>query len=101
VQSSLFWFTAVVVFGADSAAGAVAAAGLVVTVGILTSSSDAALVPIGLLALLIGRFPGGVVDVLRRLGGLRRVPALHRPVVVEAPRRLSPAGRALLERARS
>jgi branched-chain amino acid transport system permease protein len=102
VQSSLFWFTAVVVFGADSAAGAVAAAGLVVTVGILTSSSDAALVPIGLLALLIGRFPGGVVDVLRRLRSLLRVPDLARPVVVEAPRRrLSPAGRALLERARS
>ena len=33
VASSLFWFTAVVVFGADSAAAAVAAAGLIVAVG--------------------------------------------------------------------
>ena len=102
VQSSLFWFTAVVVFGADSAAGAVAAAGLVVTVGALTSSSDAALVPIGVLALLIGRFPGGVVDVLRRLRALVRLPAVPRAVAEPPPpRRLSPAGRALLERARS
>jgi branched-chain amino acid transport system permease protein len=102
VQSSLFWFTAVVVFGADSASGAVAAAGLVVAVGALTSSSDAALVPIGLLALLIGQFPGGVVDVLRRLRGLLR-PPVRAPHVVVAPaaRRLSPAGRALLERVRS
>jgi branched-chain amino acid transport system permease protein len=102
VQSSLFWFTAVVVFGADSASGAVAAAGLIVTVGALTSSSDAALVPVGVLALLIGRFPGGVVDVLRRFRGLLHVPVLTPPVVDRpAPRRLSPAGRALLERQRS
>jgi branched-chain amino acid transport system permease protein len=106
VQSSLFWFTAVVVFGADSASGAVAAAGLVVTVGAVTSSSDAALVPIGLLALLIGRFPGGIVDVLRRVRDLARLPSrlrarLETAAAPPSPRRLSPVGRALLERPRS
>jgi branched-chain amino acid transport system permease protein len=66
VPSSLFWFTAVVVFGADSAAGAVAAAGLVVMVGAVTGAAEAAFVPVGVLALLLGRLPGGVVGLLRR-----------------------------------
>ncbi|MFN2539475.1 MAG: ABC transporter permease, partial [Mycobacteriales bacterium] len=45
VGSSLVWFTAVVVFGADSAAGAVLASGLFVMMQLLTHSSDAALLP--------------------------------------------------------
>ena len=99
VQSSLFWFTAVVVFGADSAAGAVAAAGLVVAVGALLGSAQAALVPIGMLALLLGQFPGGVVDLLRRTAGLVR----SRPVVTSErpPVRLSAAGRAVQARLRA
>jgi branched-chain amino acid transport system permease protein len=103
VQSSLFWFTAVVVFGADSASGAVAAAGLIVAIGSVTSSSDAALVPVGLLALLIGRFPGGVVDVLRRLRGLASAPTRQRTRVVAPPprRQLSARGRAVAERVQS
>ena len=91
VQSSLFWFTAVVVFGADSAAGAVAAAGLVVAVGIGVGSQEAALVPIGVLALLLGRLPGGVAGLVRR-------PALLAPRAVAPPlppARLSARGRAV------
>jgi branched-chain amino acid transport system permease protein len=66
VPSSLFWFTAVVVFGADSAAGAVAAAGLVVAVSAVTGAAEAAFVPVGILALLLGRLPGGVAGLVRR-----------------------------------
>jgi branched-chain amino acid transport system permease protein len=105
VQSSLFWFTCVVVFGADSAAGAVAAAGLVVMIGALTATADAALVPVGALALLLGRLPGGVVELVRR--------GLLKPLLTgAAPRRsqrldpvprprLSPLGVAVRERLRS
>lgn len=88
VGSSLVWFTAVVVFGADSAAGAVLAAGLFVMMQLLTHTSDAALLPIGLLAVLLGRFPGGVINGLL---ALRRPPP--EPVVV---RQLSATGRALV-----
>jgi branched-chain amino acid transport system permease protein len=88
VSSSLVWFTAVVVMGADSAAGAVLASGLFVTMQLLTGTSDAALLPIGLLAVLLGRFPGGVLNGLLALR------------TTEAPRavipRLSATGRALV-----
>ncbi|MCW2670798.1 MAG: ABC-type transporter, integral rane subunit [Frankiales bacterium] len=90
VSSSLVWFTAVVVFGADSAAGAVLASGLFVAMELLTGTSDAALLPIGLLAVLLGRFPGGVLNGLVALR--RTAPA---PVVV---RQLSPTGKALVAR---
>lgn len=99
VQSSLFWFTAVIVFGADSAAGAVAAAGLVVLVGSLAGTTDAALVPIGVLALLLGRMPGGVIDLVRRLARIRlpaRLPAPD-PTPVRRPV-LSARGRAVRDR---
>lgn len=96
VQSSLFWFTAVVVFGADSAAGAVAAAALVVTVGAVLGSIDAAFVPVGLLALLIGRFPGGISDLVRRAARWRPHPAA--PAAAPPAVRLSPAGRLVRER---
>ena len=95
VQSSLFWFTCVVVFGADSAAGAVAAAGLVVMVGSLTNNPDAALVPVGVLALLLGRLPGGAVEAVRHgFGLLRGATARVRPPAY----RLSAAGVAARER---
>jgi branched-chain amino acid transport system permease protein len=89
VPSSLFWFTAVVVFGADSAAGAVAAAGLVVAVGAVTGAAEAAFVPVGVLALLLGRMPGGVAGLLRRPP--RAVPVPGPP---PAPATLSSTGRA-------
>jgi branched-chain amino acid transport system permease protein len=84
VASSLFWFTAVVVFGADSAAGAVAAAGLVVAVGALTGTAEAALVPIGVLALLLGRLPGGLAGVVRGAGRDRTLPPERAPVLSAA-----------------
>ena len=97
VQSSLFWFTAVVVFGADSAAGAVAAAGLVVMIGALAGSADAALVPIGVFALLLGRLPGGVVDLVRRVLAPRQHTAA--PVAPAPDPVLSARGRAVRARA--
>ena len=102
VQGSLFWFTAVVVFGADSAAGAVAAAGLVVMINKLVGDSNAALIVIGGLALLLGRLPGGVVEGLRSAARARLYQGLSRPPRPEpAPKpRLSPAGRALAARLR-
>ncbi|MDX6198558.1 MAG: branched-chain amino acid transport system permease protein livM [Actinomycetota bacterium] len=93
VPSSLFWFTAVVVFGADSAAGAVAAAGLVVAVGAVTGAAEAAFVPVGILALLLGRMPGGLA------GLLRRAPRPTAPPAVTVPRPvLSAAGQAVRAR---
>jgi branched-chain amino acid transport system permease protein len=89
VPSSLFWFTAVVVFGADSAAGAVAAAGLVVAVGAVTGAAEAAFVPVGVLALLLGRMPGGVAGLLRRPPRAAPVPGPP-----PAPATLSSTGRA-------
>jgi branched-chain amino acid transport system permease protein len=68
VASSLFWFTAVVVFGSDSAAGAVAAAGLVVAVAAVTKTPEAAWLPVGVLALFLGRMPGGVAGLARTAG---------------------------------
>jgi branched-chain amino acid transport system permease protein len=88
VGSSLVWFTAVVVFGADSAAGAVLASGVFVAMQLLTGTSDAALLPIGLLAVLLGRFPGGI---LNALAAWRRAPAA--PALA---RQLSPTGKALV-----
>ncbi|MCU1590179.1 MAG: ABC-type transporter, integral rane subunit [Frankiales bacterium] len=94
VASSLFWFTAVVVFGADSAAGGVAAAGLVVAVGALSGTAEAALVPVGVLALLLGRMPGGLAGVVRGLGARPPRPA----VPSAAPPALSATGRAARNR---
>ncbi|HMA46791.1 MAG TPA: ABC transporter permease, partial [Frankiaceae bacterium] len=67
----LLWFTAVVVFGADSVAGAVTAAALLVTIDTLAGAGSSTLA-IGLLALALGRLPGGVAAGVRRLArGLR------------------------------
>ncbi|MDT7538361.1 MAG: branched-chain amino acid transport system permease protein livM [Actinomycetota bacterium] len=93
VPSSLFWFTAVVVFGADSAAGAVAAAGLIVAVGAVTGAAEAAFVPIGILALLLGRMPGGVAALVRRAPHPTAAAATTMPMPV-----LSATGRAIRAR---
>lgn len=103
---SLFWFTTVVVFGADSAAGAVLAAGLVVMVNSVTGSDQAYTVAVGVLAVLLGRVPGGAVDLGRRAltwftlpaGLLERFAASTPPPPARA--RLSARGQALLARAR-
>ena len=63
---SLIWFAAVVVFGADDLLGAVLAAALLVGIdaGIVTGASAAL---VGVLALLLGRMPGGVIATVSRL----------------------------------
>ncbi|MFJ5731436.1 ABC transporter permease subunit [Streptomyces paradoxus] len=74
----LLWFAAVVVLGADSTLGALAAAALLVGLDAGTRGGVAAAL-IGVLAILVGRFPGGPYEALRtateRLR-LRRTPAL-------------------------
>ncbi|GGW58574.1 ATP-binding cassette domain-containing protein [Streptomyces caelestis] len=88
----LLWFAAVVVLGADSTLGALAAAALLVGLDAGTRGGVAAAV-IGVLAVLVGRFPGGPYEALRtameRLR-LRRSPALT-PAGVRARRLLRPA----------
>jgi branched-chain amino acid transport system permease protein len=102
----LFWFTTVVVFGADSAAGAVLAAGVVVMVNALTGSDQAYTVVVGALAVLLGRVPGGAVELGRRALAwfttptevLQRFAAATPPP--PPPLVVSDAGRARLARAR-
>ncbi|MFP3990327.1 ABC transporter permease, partial [Streptomyces sp. E11-3] len=60
----LLWFAAIVVLGSDSLIGALAAAALLVGLDAGTRGGVAAAV-IGILAVLIGRFPGGPYDAVR------------------------------------
>ncbi|GAA2624240.1 ABC transporter permease subunit [Streptomyces vastus] len=60
----LLWFAAIVVLGADSVLGALAAAALLVGLDAGTRGGVAAAL-IGLLAVLVGRFPGGPYEALR------------------------------------
>ncbi|PTH85101.1 ABC transporter [Streptomyces sp. A244] len=88
----LLWFAAVVVLGADSTLGALAAAALLVGLDAGTRGGVAAAL-IGVLAILVGRFPGGPYEALltatERLR-LRRTPALT-PAGARAHRLLRPA----------
>ncbi|MGP4045726.1 ABC transporter permease subunit [Streptomyces sp. 2A115] len=70
----LLWFAAIVVLGADSVLGALAAAALLVGLDAGTRGGVAAAL-IGLLAVLVGRFPGGPYEALRLATGRLR---LHR-----------------------
>ncbi|MGK5695525.1 ABC transporter permease subunit [Streptomyces sp. URMC 128] len=60
----LLWFAAVVVLGADSTLGALGAAALLVGLDAGTRGGVAAAL-IGVLAVLVGRFPGGPYEALR------------------------------------
>ncbi|ATL26667.1 ABC transporter permease subunit [Streptomyces formicae] len=72
----LLWFAAVLVLGSDSVLGALAAAALLVGLDAGTRGGVAAAV-IGLLAILIGRFPGGPYEALREATQyVRRTPRL-------------------------
>ncbi|WP_020139411.1 ABC transporter permease subunit [Streptomyces sp. 351MFTsu5.1] len=71
---SLLWFAAVMVLGADSTLGALAAAALLVGLDAGARGGVAAAL-IGVLAVLVGRFPGGPYEAVRRLRSGRR-PAL-------------------------
>ncbi|MER6676441.1 ATP-binding cassette domain-containing protein [Streptomyces sp. NPDC000983] len=62
----LLWFAAVVVLGADSTLGALAAAALLVGLDAGARGGVAAAL-IGVLAVLVGRFPGGPHEALRDL----------------------------------
>ncbi|MGW2564661.1 ABC transporter permease subunit [Streptomyces sp. NPDC001537] len=101
---SLLWFAAVVVLGADSTLGALAAAALLVGLDAGARGGVAAAL-IGVLAVLVGRFPGGPYEALRTAAaGLRprrgarltpvgvRVRARLRPAEPPADRRPAPAG---------
>ncbi|WBB60184.1 ATP-binding cassette domain-containing protein [Streptomyces sp. WMMC500] len=71
---SLLWFAAVVVVGADSMLGALLASALLVGLDAGTRGGMAAAV-IGVLAVLLGRFPGGLYEALHRAASRR----LRRP----------------------
>ncbi|MEV8316766.1 ATP-binding cassette domain-containing protein [Streptomyces sp. NPDC059900] len=86
----LLWFAAVVVLGADSLLGALLAAALLVGLDAGTRGGVAAAL-IGVLALLVGRFPGGPYEALRAAAaGVLRRPALT-PLGERARSALSPA----------
>ncbi|MEU9395300.1 ATP-binding cassette domain-containing protein [Streptomyces sp. NPDC048324] len=100
----LLWFAAVVVLGADSTLGALAAAALLVGLDAGTRGGVAAAL-IGVLAVLIGRFPGGPYEAWRtataRLRPHRatelteagsRARARTRRTATPTPRRRTPAG---------
>lgn len=67
---SLFWFTAVVVAGSSYLGGALLAAVLFVVLDAVLGEGASTLV-IGLLALLVARFPAGIMGAV--YGGLRRL----------------------------
>ncbi|MFE0253452.1 ATP-binding cassette domain-containing protein [Streptomyces sp. NPDC059010] len=68
---SLLWFAAVVVLGADSTLGALLAAALLVGLDAGARGGVAAAL-IGVLAVLVGRFPGGPYEALRAATGRRK-----------------------------
>ncbi|MFJ9724119.1 ATP-binding cassette domain-containing protein [Streptomyces sp. NPDC101209] len=109
----LLWFAAVVVLGADSTLGALAAAALLVGLDAGARGGVAAAV-IGVLAVLIGRFPGGPYEAWRtataRLRPHRatqlteagsRARARARRTVPPTPRRHTPAAATATGRAPS
>ncbi|MGW3648347.1 ABC transporter permease subunit [Streptomyces sp. NPDC000878] len=90
----LLWFAAVVVLGADSTLGALTAAALLVGLDAGARGGVAAAL-IGVLAALVGRFPGGPYEALRTLTGRLRPGRAARltPLGVAARGRLKAAGR--------
>ncbi|MFG2376198.1 ATP-binding cassette domain-containing protein [Streptomyces sp. NPDC048504] len=92
----LLWFAAVVVLGADSTLGALAAAALLVGLDAGARGGVAAAL-IGVLAVCVGRFPGGPYEALRTAAErlrLRRGVRLT-PLGVGVRRRLRVAGAAV------
>ncbi|WP_028805251.1 ABC transporter permease subunit [Streptomyces sp. 142MFCol3.1] len=87
----LLWFAAVVVLGADSVLGALAAAALLVGLDAGARGGVAAVL-VGVLAVLVGRFPGGPYEALRTAAShlrLRREVSLT-PLGSRVRRRLLP-----------
>jgi branched-chain amino acid transport system permease protein len=81
----LLWFGAVVVFGSDDIAGAVLAAGLLVGIDSATVAGASATL-VGVLALLLGRMPGGLMATLRRAVGTARAAPPPQPGLRLTPR---------------
>ncbi|WP_262058310.1 ABC transporter permease subunit [Streptomyces sp. STR69] len=90
----LLWFAAVVVLGADSTLGALTAAALLVGLDAGARGGVAAAL-IGVLAVCVGRFPGGPYEALRT--AVERLRPRHRarltPLGVRVRRRLRMVGR--------
>ncbi|WP_018639700.1 ABC transporter permease [Parafrankia elaeagni] len=79
---SLLWFTAVIVFGADSAAGAIIAAGFIVAIDVLAPAGSSILA-VGILALALGWMPGGLMSAVR--GGIAWVARVLADEFVPSP----------------
>ncbi|MFM9367951.1 ABC transporter permease subunit [Streptomyces sp. Da 82-17] len=91
----LLWFAAVVVLGADSLLGALLAAALLVGLDEGARGGVAA-AAVGVLAVLLGRFPGGPYEALRAAAGrLRRrgEPGVLTPLGVRVAQHLRASGR--------
>ena len=107
LEASLPWFAVVIVFGADSAVAAVIGAAFVVFVNAVTGQDNAYLIPVGLLAAVLGRLPGGAAEAARRTVEwvLTPTPLMRHYDRRKPPPRpaiaLSPAGRAVLDRMRA
>ncbi|MBW8804397.1 MAG: ABC transporter permease [Catenulisporales bacterium] len=86
----MVWFAAVAVWGVDSAMAAVVGAAALVAVDVGTVQGVSGLL-IGVGAVLLGRFPGGISALVQRAGDWLGTP----PRRSVGERRLSPAGRAL------
>ena len=93
----LLWFAAVVVLGADSTLGALAAAALLVGLDAGARGGVAAAL-IGVLAVLVGRFPGGPYEALRTAGARLRLRRTARLTALgtRVRRRLRPAQEGLV-----
>ncbi|WP_406175571.1 ABC transporter permease subunit [Streptomyces canus] len=99
----LLWFAAVVVLGADSTLGALTAAALLVGLDAGARGGVAAAL-VGVLAVLVGRFPGGPYEAVRRLRprraarltatGLGARTRLQRALRTAAPPTTDPGSRA-------
>jgi branched-chain amino acid transport system permease protein len=97
---SLFWFTAVMVAGASYLSGTMVAATLFVVLDVWLGAGASTLA-IGILALLVGRLPGGLVGSLMGLRHGARVPAglvrAFAPAPAPPALQPSPFARQLLE----
>jgi branched-chain amino acid transport system permease protein len=92
----LVWFAAVAVWGVDSATGAVIGAAALVAVDVGTVVGVSGLL-IGAGAVLLGRFPGGIVGAVRWTGDWLAAPGGQQD---RPERRLSPAGHEVAARVR-
>ncbi|WP_326795124.1 ATP-binding cassette domain-containing protein [Streptomyces sp. NBC_01808] len=86
----LLWFAAVVVLGADSMLGALLASALLVGLDAGTRGGMAAAV-IGILAVLLGRFPGGLYEALHTAAARRLRPPRLTPLGLRVRMSLSGA----------